>query len=180
MKIYGTASLSDPEAFLGQNEGGLEIFASLLLSLAGVFGLEGRTLHIFTDPHGQTIAFNRSGSLFANYRFFAQLHLAGLQISPAGANDPAAYQTARAQALIYWWVTLCHELAHNLVGDHGSDHSYYCEQFVAQFFPAVAGLVVGGGGDGGVGSDAQGQGMLEGGTGNSESGVVPQFERQFM
>jgi len=38
---------------------------------------------------------------------------------------------------VYWWVILCHELAHNLVGDHSSDHSYYTEGFVAQYFGRV-------------------------------------------
>jgi len=26
---------------------------------------------------------------------------------------------------VWWWVVVAHELAHNLVGVHGSEHSYY-------------------------------------------------------
>ena len=49
---------------------------------------------------------------------------------------------ARGQALVYWWVTMCHELAHNLVADHSSGHSYWTEQFVAMYFPKVVELMV--------------------------------------
>jgi hypothetical protein len=38
---------------------------------------------------------------------------------------------------VYWWVILCHELAHNLVADHSSNHSYYTEGFVSQYFGKV-------------------------------------------
>ena len=38
------------------------------------------------------------------------------------------------EAMAYWWITLCHELAHNLVGDHGPQHSYYSESFAHHYF----------------------------------------------
>ncbi len=31
----------------------------------------------------------------------------------------------RAEATTWWWVVLAHELAHNLVKPHNSEHSYY-------------------------------------------------------
>ncbi|TKA64973.1 hypothetical protein B0A49_08571, partial [Cryomyces minteri] len=40
-------------------------------------------------------------------------------------------------AAVYWWVVLCHELAHNLVKEHSADHSYYTESFVMQYFPKM-------------------------------------------
>lgn len=164
LKIYASNSTSSPldPSFLTQNTPGLESFASLLLDLGTLFALPASTLHIYHDPLGSTIAFNRGGAIFANYRFFAQLHLNGM----GNAN-------VRAQAMVYWWVTLCHELAHNLVGDHSSAHSYYTEQFVALYFPAVAGAVVGLAGGGADGTGEGGQRRIEG-------RVQPQFERQFM
>jgi hypothetical protein len=87
-------------------------------------------LSIFYDPGGKTIAFNRAGSIFCNYFYFQTL------------QEKALLQSAtpdRTDAIVYWWVILCHELAHNLVGDHSSAHSYYTEGFVAQYFPKVAG-----------------------------------------
>lgn len=87
------------------------------------------SLSIFYDPGSKTIAFNRAGSIFCNYFYFKQL------------QEQALLQSAnpdRTDAIVYWWVILCHELAHNLVGDHSSAHSYYTEGFVAQYFPKVA------------------------------------------
>jgi hypothetical protein len=84
-------------------------------------------MSVFYDPAGRTIAFNRAGSIFCNYFYFQQLHEASLLQS----QDTT-------EALVYWWVILCHELAHNLVGDHSSAHSYYTEGFVAQYFPRIA------------------------------------------
>lgn len=33
------------------------------------------------------------------------------------------------EALIYWFMTLCHELAHNFVADHSSEHEFYMSSF---------------------------------------------------
>ena len=71
------------------------------------------SLNIFYDPSGRTIAFNRQGSVFANFRYFKQLH------------EGAVLAGDRREALVYWFVILCHELAHNLVADHSSNHSFY-------------------------------------------------------
>lgn len=32
-----------------------------------------------------------------------------------------------------WWVVLAHELTHNLVSHHNSEHSYYTESFIQQY-----------------------------------------------
>lgn len=107
-------TLGDRSGFIAQNCKGINTFASLLIECANVFTLGINTLSIFYDPGGRTIAFNRAGSIFCNYFYFQQLHETGLLQS----HDST-------EALVYWWVILCHELAHNLVGDHSSAHSYY-------------------------------------------------------
>lgn len=127
----------DPTTFVASHTTALNTFSNLLLSCSAVFNLPPKTIHLFYDTTGSTIAFNSNGSIFANFRFFAQLHLPGLN-----TTDPGARAQANAQALVYWWVVLCHELAHNLVSDHSADHSYYTEHFVVQYFPAVAGRLV--------------------------------------
>lgn len=120
-------SAADAHDFIDSNVAGLNTFAQLIMDCAAVFGLPVATLHIYYDEPGKTIAFNSNGSLFFNYRFFAQLHFAGF-----------ASPHVKSQALVYWWVTLCHELAHNLVADHSAAHSYYVESFVSEFFPVAA------------------------------------------
>jgi hypothetical protein len=49
-------------------------------------------------------------------RFWEQLHGNG------GMMDAGM---GRVEAATWWWVVLAHELAHNLVTVHGSEHSYY-------------------------------------------------------
>ncbi|RMZ41010.1 hypothetical protein AFCA_005283 [Aspergillus flavus] len=122
-------TLADRSNFLAKNSAGMNLFASMLIDCASVFSLRADILSVFYDPGGKTIAFNRAGSIFCNYFYFQQLHEKELLQKPAAD---------RSEALIYWWVILCHELAHNLVGDHSSAHSFYSESFVAQYFPKMA------------------------------------------
>lgn len=113
----------DSSAFLSTNIRGLQSFADLLKWVAEIFHVNVRSLNIFHEVGGKTIAFNRDGSIFCNYLYFQQLHEAGIA-SDQGLGD----------AMVYWWVILCHELAHNLVADHSSNHSYYTEGFVVEYF----------------------------------------------
>lgn len=71
------------------------------------------TLHIFYEEESTTIAFNSNRALFFNYRYFENLHL------------PDVQQGKTVDAIIYWFVVTCHELAHNIVVDHSAAHSYY-------------------------------------------------------
>lgn len=127
------SSVNNSSAFLQQHSAGLTTFATLLKSVGEVFSLNPRTLNIFFETSGKTIAFNRDGSIFCNYKYYHELHERAM--ATAGNSD------AYADAFVYWWVILCHELAHNLVGDHSSDHSYYTEGFVAQYFGRVVKVI---------------------------------------
>lgn len=118
--------------FLQTNINGLTRFADVLKSTGDIFSLSPKILNIFFETGGKTIAFNRNGSIFCNYLYFQQLHEKQIFGGP-----PGQVQAAIDDALVYWWVILCHELAHNLVADHSSNHSYYTEGFVAQYFSRV-------------------------------------------
>lgn len=131
LPFYIARSATDPSTFFSQHAAGIDTFGTLLVSVAAVFNLAPRTLHVFYDEGGNSIAFNTSGSMFANYRYYLELHERSVTESAEG----------RARAFVYWWVVLCHELAHNLVQEHGSDHSYYAEQFVAEYFVGAMGAV---------------------------------------
>jgi hypothetical protein len=123
---------STSSAFLAEHVNALTAFAGLLKDVASVFALDVRSVNVFFESGGKTIAFNRNGSIFCNYLYFQQLHEAKLLQDSQGKG-----RQARADALVYWWVILCHELAHNLVGDHSANHSYYTEGFVSQYFGKV-------------------------------------------
>ncbi|KAE8145020.1 hypothetical protein BDV25DRAFT_78821 [Aspergillus avenaceus] len=127
--ILFVKTLVDRSKFLAQNSAGINQFALMLIDCASVFSLHADILSIFYEPGGKTIAFNRAGSIFCNYFYFQHLHEKG--VLQGQAAD-------KSEAIVYWWVILCHELAHNLVGDHSSAHSYYSEGFVSQYFPKIA------------------------------------------
>jgi hypothetical protein len=144
INVFCPKAMGDRSAFLAQNKGGISLFASTLVDCASIFALQVDILSVFYEPGEKTIAFNRAGSIFCNYFYFQHLHEKAVVQSPS--RD-------RTDALVYWWVILCHELAHNLVGDHSSAHSYYryvrdterqaganvpSEGFVAQYFPRIA------------------------------------------
>jgi len=117
-RVFVAKDLSiDVGTFLSTNLGQIKNFESVLKQVGGVYGLSSKSIHIFYDEVGNTIAFNSSGSIFCNLRWFNQLHAARVQSSRSGEG--------RAEAATWWWVVLAHELAHNLVLLHNSEHSYY-------------------------------------------------------
>uniref|UniRef100_A0A8H7N4F6 Sacsin/Nov domain-containing protein n=1 Tax=Bionectria ochroleuca TaxID=29856 RepID=A0A8H7N4F6_BIOOC len=127
MKVYVSNNMTTSGAkFIAANSLAINAFAGILMDVANVYSLSRNVVHIFYDESGNTIAFNKGGSLFCNFRFFLQLHAAQISGQNAGA--------AKAEAATWWWVVLAHELAHNLVSTHNSDHSYYTESFIQQYF----------------------------------------------
>ena len=126
IKLFLSRSHPSPSNFINQNIEAINAFAAILTSVARIFDLPLSTMHIFHDDSGSSIAFNGNGSIFCNLRYFMQLH------SPTLGSEEG-----RVEALAYWWVTVCHELAHNLVSEHSAQHSFYTESFVAQYFRRV-------------------------------------------
>ncbi|KAH7165934.1 hypothetical protein EDB81DRAFT_942902 [Dactylonectria macrodidyma] len=127
MKVFVAKDLStDPAKFLTSHISSINSFASLLVDIGNIYSLSPKVLHLFYDEAGGTIAFNTGGSIFCNFRFFLQLHA-----KPMEGPRPGE---AKAEAATWWWVVLAHELAHNLVSTHNSDHSYYTESFIQQYF----------------------------------------------
>jgi Protein of unknown function (DUF3684) len=101
----------------------VERFGYLLKDLASVFRLETKTMAIFYAKTGRVIAFNASGSLFFNLRYYATLH------------DASSRDRPSREALIFWYTTTCHELAHNLAKEHDQRHGHYTETMVEEYFP---------------------------------------------
>jgi hypothetical protein len=123
IKLYLSRDHANSDSFLSNNREGIAHFVTILTETAAIFDLSPQTINIFHDANGASIAFNSNGSLFCNLRYFLQLHM--------GQIDSAE---GRVEALAYWFVTLCHELAHNLVSVHDQRHSYYTESFVSHYF----------------------------------------------
>jgi hypothetical protein len=121
-------------------DAGVNAFARLLKHLADVFGMDAaKVVHIFIDHEGSSIAFNASGALFFNYHYFQALHLPRLV---AAGSDVNKQRAAHMDVVAYWWITLSHELAHNLVHEHSAAHSFYTESFASQFFAGAMKVVM--------------------------------------
>ena len=116
------------QSFLRAKLNELTSFSAILIEVGSVFDLPTSALHIYYDDMGPTIAFNLNGSLFFNFRYYQELHHG--QIATGG--DTGLQGTKNA--LVYWFVTTCHELGHNIVKDHSGDHSFYTESFVQMYF----------------------------------------------
>lgn len=73
--------------------------------------------HVFWDPDTRVIAFNSNGRLWFN-----------AAAGPASAGADVGAGRAR-----FWFLTVCHELAHNVVGPHNSEFSGSMAALVLHF-----------------------------------------------
>ncbi|KAF7726033.1 hypothetical protein EC973_009098 [Apophysomyces ossiformis] len=120
-----------PEDVLNQYPSAMKGFSNIVLVLAKVFDLKPSSMHIFYDQAGSTIAFNLNGSLFFNLRYYLALHEAN------GPTDQLTIASKHKEALIYWFMTTCHELAHNFISDHSSEHEFYMSSFAEVYLDAL-------------------------------------------
>ncbi|KIJ62083.1 hypothetical protein HYDPIDRAFT_176650 [Hydnomerulius pinastri MD-312] len=125
VKVFVTKDVADIATFMARKREPLARFIHIVTPIARVYGLPMTSLHIFYDMTGGLIAFNRSGSLFLNLRYFEAWH------------DKDVKNGEHSQAQISWFFTLAHEIAHNLIEPHNSEHEFYfsaiCEAHIAEF-----------------------------------------------
>ncbi|RUS35028.1 hypothetical protein BC938DRAFT_476673 [Jimgerdemannia flammicorona] len=91
----------------------LQQFHEVLKGLMQVFTIPAANIHVYYE-NGSTIAFNQECSLFFNLYYYVELN--------HGGGD-------KTEAMIYWFMTICHELAHNIELNHNSDHEFYMSSF---------------------------------------------------
>lgn len=109
-------------------------FSELLGILGEIFGVNRGALNVCYDDSGPTIAFNKSGTIYCNLHFFSSLH----DISSSTVTDVSG---RKRDAMMYWFVTLAHELAHNLVSEHSSEHEFYMESMVIAYLPKLMAIL---------------------------------------
>ncbi len=88
----------------------------------GVFGIfDLQTVALFYDPDSSAIAFNHGQSLFFNFAYYL-------------ANKH--HQTPDVMKVrSFWFITFCHELAHNFVLPHNAEHEYFMSCFLESYMP---------------------------------------------
>ncbi|KAG2015943.1 hypothetical protein CC2G_009161 [Coprinopsis cinerea AmutBmut pab1-1] len=117
------------KSFLKDNYEALCRFIHILLPLSQIYNLPEQSLHIFYDMHGGLIAFNRNSSLFMNFRYFEAWHDAEVRAGQLNS------------AYISWYFTLAHEIAHNLVQPHNSEHEFYFSAICERHLISLANLL---------------------------------------
>lgn len=87
-----------------------QLFAQLLNSMvfATFEGLKRSAVRMFYDEQSSAIAFNLGGALLFNLAFW---------VTGKHCNKPI-------EAMYFWFHTLAHEVAHNIVKGHGPEHNY--------------------------------------------------------
>jgi len=122
IKVFAGPELPERQTLIQRKHDVLARFLHILNPLVEVFRIPQTCLHIFADSEGQLVAFNRSGSLFMNLRYFEAWH------------DRDVQRGDNTKAMISWYFTLAHEIAHNLVHPHNSEHEFYfsaiCEAYL--------------------------------------------------
>ena len=110
---------ADKSEFLSQSHRvQLTRFVNILKDLVEVFELAPKAIHIFFDNNSTSIAFNRDKALFFNFKFYLGLH------------DEQCKNRTTSDAMTYWYMTFCHELAHNFVSPHNSEHEVSIIKFL--------------------------------------------------
>ncbi|CAG8602817.1 13358_t:CDS:2 [Acaulospora colombiana] len=94
-------------------------FASILKDLSEVFELPLKTIHIFHDPYTNLIAFNRKKALFFNFKFY----------------NKTKGEDSFSDAFTSWYLTFCHELAHNISHSHNAEHENNLCSFAELYMP---------------------------------------------
>ncbi|KAK0455114.1 hypothetical protein EV421DRAFT_1887456 [Armillaria borealis] len=123
LKLVGTDT-ARIEEFLSARHDSVARFIHVMNILAAVYKLPMENLHIFNEDEGTTVAFNRNGSIFLNLRYYLAWH--DEQVRRGDINP----------AIVSWYFTLAHEIAHNLVQPHNSEHEFYlsaiCEKHLME------------------------------------------------
>ncbi|ORX44853.1 hypothetical protein BCR36DRAFT_334006 [Piromyces finnis] len=134
INIYIDKSIPQDEIKNSVSQEVIQTFiVDVLLPLGNnVFNLKSKTMHVYYNNEGNTVAFNRRNSLFFNLRFFKGLHY---------DNQFKNNKEARSEALIYWFMTMCHELAHNFEADHNNTHEFFFSSFAEQYTIKLINLI---------------------------------------
>jgi len=130
VKVYVTNDIANPRRILEEKRDPIARFCHIIRPLRTLYNLPATSVHIFYDLQGDSIAFNRNASIFLNLRFFEAWH------------DATVENGDLSKAFISWFFTLAHEIAHNLVQAHNSEHEFYfssiCEAHVVSLSLLIA------------------------------------------
>ncbi|KAN0125288.1 Protein of unknown function (DUF3684) domain containing protein [Lactarius tabidus] len=129
VKVFAAQDLPESESLIQRKHDVLARFLHVLNPLVAIYKIPQSSLHVFADNEGQLIAFNRNGSLFVNLRYYEAWH------------DRDVQRGDFSKAHISWYFTLAHEIAHNLVHPHNSEHEFYFSAICEAYLVALSKLL---------------------------------------
>ncbi|KAL5520611.1 hypothetical protein ACEPAF_2612 [Sanghuangporus sanghuang] len=131
IKIFVAKDVPDSRNLIAARHDSIARFIHVIRPLRTLYKLPPTSINIFYDVHGDSIAFNRNASIFLNLRFYEAWH------------DHDVQSGDLSKAFISWFFTLAHEIAHNLVQPHNSEHEFYfsslCEAHVVHLGRLLSG-----------------------------------------
>lgn len=128
--IYAGEYLESNDFLAGNKDSLISFYGLIVDKLAyTVFRVspQSSSIHLYYDPESNTVAFNRGHSLFFNFAYF----IANQHFSILNGSEVKEMQRCKT----FWFMTFCHELAHNFVNDHDVQHEFYMTSFAEQFLP---------------------------------------------
>ncbi|KAH9177930.1 hypothetical protein EDB89DRAFT_1844068, partial [Lactarius sanguifluus] len=128
VKVFAAEDLPENESIVQRKHDVLTRFLLVLNPLVAIYKIPQSSLNILAANDG-LIAFNRNGSLFMNLRYFEAWH------------DRDVQRADFRKAYISWYLTLAHEIAHNLVRTHDSVHEFYFSAICGAYFVALSKLL---------------------------------------
>ena len=159
------ADIPNPSEVLEAKKNVIARFIHVVVPIRDLYQLPPTSVHIFCDSAGSTIAFNRDASIFLNLRYYEawrMYHLLTRVIyahqdkqtmtksetethpQPTLHGNRASFEdsrSARSQGVIRYF-TLAHEIAHNLVQPHNSEHEFYFSSICQKFLPGLSELIL--------------------------------------
>ncbi|KAF9644423.1 hypothetical protein BDM02DRAFT_3272450 [Thelephora ganbajun] len=130
VKLYSAKDVPNPAELFKVKKDAIARFIHVIMPIRDLYQLPPTSVHIFYDLAGGTIAFNRNASIFLNLRYYEAWH------------DDLVRNGSLAEAYTSWYFSLAHEIAHNLVQPHNSEHEFYFSSICEKFLPGLSKLTL--------------------------------------
>lgn len=124
-RIFVTNAQVSSPIFIREHWRAVERFSMVLHKLCSVFNVNVSCVAIYHEAIDKVIAFNVNGALHFNVRYFVSLH---------DGNFDKGVQHAQS-CYAYWFTTMAHELAHNIVHEHSRQHGFFTESYITTYLP---------------------------------------------
>ncbi|CAG8452462.1 4909_t:CDS:2 [Funneliformis mosseae] len=121
IKVYNTQSTNLFHTYSDQ----LTRFVNILIRLAEVVQLKLEDIHVYYYDDSSKVAFNKDKALYFNFKSYLELH-----------DDECKFGNI-CNAMSYWFIMVCHELAHNFALEHNATHEYYFTSYVMAYMSSI-------------------------------------------